>query len=79
MAHKSKGSGARDPELSFNAEIHEFMYTIQLPSDRSYYLRPGTILEARSLIHSLRWLLYQLGYDSKANSQSVQPWTKYST
>jgi hypothetical protein len=40
------------------------MLTLAVPKEPGWYLKPSTILESRALIHSLRWILYNLGHTS---------------
>jgi len=57
--------------------VNEFMLTIKIPNQTDYYLRPITILETRALIHSLRWILYQLGYSKSSVPEVVNYLSAY--
>ena len=44
------------------------MYTVRIPEDPAYYLRPLTILETRALAHSLMWILYVFDFDETSKN-----------
>ena len=51
--------------------VNDFMYTIKIPGKELAYLRPISILETRGLVHSMQWILYQLGYDKRSVSEVI--------
>ncbi|MGD1838346.1 MAG: hypothetical protein ACPKPY_09870 [Nitrososphaeraceae archaeon] len=57
--------------------VNDFMFTIRIPTKDDYYLRPVTILESRGLIHSLRWILYQLGYTTSSITEMTNYFNEY--
>ena len=64
----TSGWGSRnDPALLLGGEyskivVENMMPTISLPNVPKSHIRPRTILEARALIHALRWIAYLFGY-----------------
>jgi hypothetical protein len=51
--------------------VNDFMLTFKIPGEKDYFLRPTTILEARGLANSLRWILFQLGYSKQSFAEIV--------
>lgn len=41
--------------------VHDFLATVTIPHDASWYLRPLTLLETRAVAHSMRWVVHLLG------------------
>jgi hypothetical protein len=46
--------------------VHGFLYTVVVPNEPGWYLRPSSILETRALLHCLQWILHLLGNDERA-------------
>ena len=46
--------------------VRGFLYTIAVPDEPGWYLRPSTILETRAMTHCLMWILKLFGHDERA-------------
>jgi len=46
--------------------VRGFLYTVALPDEPGWYLRPSAILEARALVHCLKWICKLFGKDERA-------------